>query len=686
MGFFSDLGSAISSAFSGGSSRTSRSSSASGSSSSSDSDRSSRHRSSRSTNSFAQSQASLRSFGARVMDFFSNAFKSVSPERREDIDDYVENNANKRSVIDHKGGTVIGQALIGNSSLGTLTFAEQTYMSSKAVSVWEASENEEAIEEAAHEVREDRSARAALSGALSHSAAENARKGQAVSDFQKTMLGHATDLDASVVARSFNSVEAVLGEIAGTHFTNTQQMALLNVASSQVLSPQSTTSLVASILSETSPDELEDESLRQSMSRAIATARIPGIDIRATSSQTLLAAQLDRALATTGGRSLLVGGALGKDLFDWDVPELTNFLDITTPGLERLDEGGFKLRAQEYAVGFVGYRHGQAQAIAAFGGDIIGGIANGAEAIFEGAVVGLENTALGLLISDAYAEKQMNDLKERGAALVDGIKSIPDMPAAFVEKYEADFELADTLELAYQTGRADLSVLQEANRIRGRATAELGIIAAETAATVVGVGAATKAIRAGKMLDTDTLNPAALANLSRDVTRATTADVKAFISDTSGSVPLSLDAINDAKAVRSANAARRYEPGTVSGTGQLVGADWMRQGVQNGGAPVPSQIAEKLAGREFSTFDEFREAFWQEVAADPGLAGQFNLSNQSRISKGLAPRAPVAETVGGRRSFELDHIDPLFRGGEVYDTTNIQVMTPEAHIEKTKND
>ena len=545
MGFFSDIGSAISSAFSGGSSRTSRSSASGSTSSSSDSDRSNGHRSSRSTNSFAQSQASLRSFGARVMDFFSNAFKSVTPERQEAIDNYVGRNADRRSIVDHKGGTIVGQALIGNSSLGTLTFAEQTYLSSKAVDVWEATENEEAIQEAAQEVQNNRPARAALSGALSRSAAEAARNNQQISDFQTTMVGQATSLDASVVARSFDGVESALGKMAGEHFSNTQQMALLDVASSQILSPASTTSLVSSILSETTPDELEDESLRQSMAQAIATARIPGVDIRAGASQTLLAQQLDRALATAGGRTLLVGGALGKDLFDWDVLELSTFLDLTTPGLERLDEGGFTLRAQEYAAAFVGYRHGQAQAALAFGGDILGGIANGAETIFEGAVVGLENSPLGILISDAYAQKQMDDLKERGAALVDGIKSLPDVPEALVEKYQADFELADTLEMAYQTGRADLSVLQEANRIRGQATAELGILAGETIATVVGVGAVTKAIRAGKMLDGDALSPAALAQLGRDVSQATTAEVKAFISDTSGSVPLSLGRVEE---------------------------------------------------------------------------------------------------------------------------------------------
>jgi hypothetical protein len=131
---------------------------------------------------------------------------------------------------------------------------------------------------------------------------------------------------------------------------------------------------------------------------------------------------------------------------------------------------------------------------------------------------------------------------------------------------------------------------------------------------------------------------------------------------------------------------RRYEPGVATGQGQPVGADWMRQGVINGGAPIPEQIAERLRDREFATFDDFRGAFWEEVAADPDLAGQFSSLNRQRMSEGLAPAAPVAEQVGQRRSFEIDHIEAIFRGGSVYDVENLQVMTPQAHLDKTRND
>ncbi|MEM6386389.1 MAG: HNH endonuclease signature motif containing protein [Pseudomonadota bacterium] len=131
---------------------------------------------------------------------------------------------------------------------------------------------------------------------------------------------------------------------------------------------------------------------------------------------------------------------------------------------------------------------------------------------------------------------------------------------------------------------------------------------------------------------------------------------------------------------------RRNEPGTATGQGQPIRADWMRQRVIQGGAPIPEQIADRLRNREFATFDDFRGAFWKEVASDPRLAGQFNRQNVIRMADGLAPFAPPRTQVGDRSRFELDHIKPLFRGGDVYNVENLQIMTPSDQIEKTRSD
>jgi hypothetical protein len=125
----------------------------------------------------------------------------------------------------------------------------------------------------------------------------------------------------------------------------------------------------------------------------------------------------------------------------------------------------------------------------------------------------------------------------------------------------------------------------------------------------------------------------------------------------------------------------RYMPGKVSGKGDIVGEGWLNIASQKLGAPIPRQIADKLHGREFSNFDAFRKAFWQEVSKDPALNKQFNPGNKKRMSQGLAPRTRYKDTVGGRRSFELHHDKPISQDGGVYDMDNLRITTPKRHID-----
>ncbi|OVZ77420.1 HNH nuclease [Yersinia kristensenii] len=99
------------------------------------------------------------------------------------------------------------------------------------------------------------------------------------------------------------------------------------------------------------------------------------------------------------------------------------------------------------------------------------------------------------------------------------------------------------------------------------------------------------------------------------------------------------------------------------------------------GAPIPVQIADKLRGRRFSSFDRFREAFWQEVAKDPELAGQFKSGNLGNINNGKAPSPRESEQVGGRVKYELHHVKPISKGGATYRIDNLRVLTPKRHIE-----
>ena len=125
----------------------------------------------------------------------------------------------------------------------------------------------------------------------------------------------------------------------------------------------------------------------------------------------------------------------------------------------------------------------------------------------------------------------------------------------------------------------------------------------------------------------------------------------------------------------------RNQPGVVTGQGEDVTGIWLAGAGVGLGSPVPAQIADKLRNREFSSFDDFREAFWIAVSEDAELSSQFNGSNRSRMAEGLAPRARFTDTVGKRRSFELHHKIPIAKNGEVYNVENIRAMTPKLHID-----
>jgi hypothetical protein len=126
---------------------------------------------------------------------------------------------------------------------------------------------------------------------------------------------------------------------------------------------------------------------------------------------------------------------------------------------------------------------------------------------------------------------------------------------------------------------------------------------------------------------------------------------------------------------------RRSEPGVASGSGQSVSGNWVGVASTRDGAPIPKQIADKLRGREFSSFKAFRREFWKAVANEEVLLEQFTLFNKFDIRKGLSPSAHPTEQVGKRQKFEIHHIQPISEGGSVYDLDNLQVLTPRQHIE-----
>jgi hypothetical protein len=129
----------------------------------------------------------------------------------------------------------------------------------------------------------------------------------------------------------------------------------------------------------------------------------------------------------------------------------------------------------------------------------------------------------------------------------------------------------------------------------------------------------------------------------------------------------------------------RYEPGGVTGVGEDVAGIWLAGANSGVGAPIPTEIADALRGRNFKSFDKFRSAFWESISKSM-VADQFIKQNVSRMKAGRAPRVRKADRVGGRLSYELHHLDSVSKGGEVYDVDNLRVNTPRNHIDIHRNE
>ncbi|WP_277759285.1 S-type pyocin domain-containing protein [Pseudomonas sp. A34-9] len=125
----------------------------------------------------------------------------------------------------------------------------------------------------------------------------------------------------------------------------------------------------------------------------------------------------------------------------------------------------------------------------------------------------------------------------------------------------------------------------------------------------------------------------------------------------------------------------RLTPGTVTGVGEDVSGVWLEHARTGSGAPIPTTIADSLRGREYSTFDSFRRAFWTAVSRDGAVAGQVSDDSLERMRNGKAPRARLMDAAGKRISHEIHHVELISEGGEVYDVDNLRIHTPKNHVE-----
>lgn len=75
---------------------------------------------------------------------------------------------------------------------------------------------------------------------------------------------------------------------------------------------------------------------------------------------------------------------------------------------------------------------------------------------------------------------------------------------------------------------------------------------------------------------------------------------------------------------------------------------------------------------------------WEAVARDPELRAQFSKLNVSLMEEGNAPYSKPQDQSGGRKKFEIHHKHEIAQGGEVYDFSNLVIMTPIQHIQHHK--
>lgn len=129
----------------------------------------------------------------------------------------------------------------------------------------------------------------------------------------------------------------------------------------------------------------------------------------------------------------------------------------------------------------------------------------------------------------------------------------------------------------------------------------------------------------------------------------------------------------------------RLTPGVARITTRLHDSEYFLRGTHSNAGWVPLEIAQSLEGQSFATFNELRESFWRTVSTSK-YAKQFGSATLARMEVGNAPIADASQHLLKRMSYELHHVTPINRGGDVYDLSNLMVTTPRFHKEVLKRD
>ncbi|KAB2461164.1 HNH endonuclease [Bacillus cereus] len=129
------------------------------------------------------------------------------------------------------------------------------------------------------------------------------------------------------------------------------------------------------------------------------------------------------------------------------------------------------------------------------------------------------------------------------------------------------------------------------------------------------------------------------------------------------------------------SAQKRNSPGTVTSSFNLERSlGTQKKLMYNKGSigVIPQEIRNKLIGKSFNSFDDFRKEFWKTVA-DSDYATEFNQRNINLMKEGKAPFAPLSEKYGQHNQYILHHKQPIHQGGDVYNLDNLIIISPKMH-------
>ncbi|MBU5220697.1 WXG100 family type VII secretion target [Bacillus albus] len=132
---------------------------------------------------------------------------------------------------------------------------------------------------------------------------------------------------------------------------------------------------------------------------------------------------------------------------------------------------------------------------------------------------------------------------------------------------------------------------------------------------------------------------------------------------------------------KTSSAVKRKTPGTVTSSYNLKRSlGTQKKLMYNDGAIgiIPQEVREKLVGREFKSFDDFREEFWKTLS-DSSYAKEFSSMNIKLMKQGKAPYSPRAEHYGNHNKYILHHKQPIDKGGDVYNLDNLIIVSPKMH-------